>query len=109
LNEGLGSTVPPLQALDMLDVSLSADCKASCLNATNAKLHSVLTHDLGSAVLEVNNELGQFKDSVRHGSLEFRFSRKDYCRVNTFLGQKLQEVLYRPYMKQVLKDRILKV
>jgi len=109
LNEGLGSTVSPLQALNVFNVCLPADSKASCLNAPNTELHSILRHNFCLHALDVHDEVGQIKHAIWYFGLELGISSEHDRRLNFFGGQEFEQVSNCAQMKMILKDWILEL
>ena len=76
---GLGrNPMLALQILNMLNICLVGYGKAYCLEATNAKLHTIERLDLGCLRGDVIDELQETENPGRHISLERRIACKNH-------------------------------
>lgn len=100
--------MPPLQTLDMLNVSLACDGKARSFQPPHAELHSIERNDLDGLFTNVIDEPGKVKHPVGNVGLELCFARKDDHRLDDVGRQKVEQFPHRADMPKILDDGVLK-
>lgn len=99
----------PLQILNVLNVRLIGYCEACCLEATNAKLHTIERHDLGGLLGDVIDKLRETKNSGRDFSFELCVSGENHNRLDAIGRKKIEQLLNGSNVPKILKNRVLKL
>lgn len=101
--------MPPLKALNMLDIRLAADGEPGSLNPSHAELHSIERHGFDGLFSKVIDESGNAKHSLWYLGLELCFAGEDDYRLDRVGRQKIKDILHRTNVPMVLEDWVLKL